>query len=329
MEQIFNKLTELIKTYDEIFLMTHCNPDFDGMGSAIALQQIINKFKKKSYIVKNNRDSDNSLNKAYNYMIDKNLSHTFISKTAALNVINQNSLLIILDTQKEQLLELPQLLQMTNNIVVLDHHIKSQNNIRGMLIYVNANLSSTVELITRYMKYLNFDVDPLIATFMLIGLEIDTNNFRLKTTDKTYETAAILARQGADNVIKQELLQEEKETYVQKQKLIENSYMINDNMALCVADENVYSNQDLASIALKLLQFENVEASFVIGKIKEDVIGISARSIGKVDVENIMSKLGGGGHLNEAATQIKDSTIKEVKKQLLNVLGGKDESNIY
>ena len=76
MEQIFNKLTELIKTYDEIFLMTHCNPDFDGMGSAIALQQIINKFKKKSYIVKNNRDSDNSLNKAYNYMIDKNLSHT-------------------------------------------------------------------------------------------------------------------------------------------------------------------------------------------------------------------------------------------------------------
>lgn len=329
MEQIFNKLTELIKNNDEIFLMTHYNPDFDGMGSAIALQQVINKFKKKSYIIRNSKDTDKSLNKAYKYMIDKNIEHNFINKTEALNLIKSNSLLIILDTQKEQLLEQPKLLESTQNIVVLDHHIKSKNSIKAEISYINSNLSSIVELITYYMKYLNYNADPLIATFLLIGLEIDTNNFKLKTTDKTYETAAILARLGADNVIKQELLQEEKDNYVQKQKLIEKSYMINNNMALCVADTNIYSNQDLASIALKLLQFEDVEASFVIGKIKENTIGISARSIGKIDVENIMSKLGGGGHLNEAATQIEDSTIKEVKQKLLDVLGGKDESNIY
>ena len=105
--------------------------------------------------------------------------------------------------------------------------------------------------------------------------------------------------------------------------------MINENMSLCVTDTSIYTNQDLASIALKLLQFENVEASFVIGKLSEDKIGISARSIGKIDVQNIISKLGGGGHLNEAATQIENSTLEEAKNQLLNVLGGNDESNIY
>lgn len=322
MEQIFNKLTELIKNNDNIYLMTHHNPDFDGMGSAIALQQIINKFNKKSYIVRNSKDNDKSLNKAYKYMAEKNINYIFINKTEALNIINENSLLIILDTQKEQLLEQPKLLEITKKVIVLDHHIKSKDSIKSEISYINSNLSSTVELITHYIKYLNHTIDPLIATFLLIGLEIDTNNFKLKTTDKTYETAAILARQGADNIIKQELLQEEKQIYIQKQRLIENSYMINDNMSLCIADDNIYANQDLAIIALKLLQFENVEASFVIGKIKQNVIGISARSIGKIDVEDIMRKLGGGGHLNEAAAQFEDNTIEEVKQKLLDVLGG-------
>ena len=179
------------------------------------------------------------------------------------------------------------------------------------------------------MRYLNFNIDPLIATFLLIGLETDTNNFTQKTTDKTYETAAFLARQGADNVIKQEILQEEKENYIRKQKIIEKSTMINDDIALCIADNDIYTNQDLASIALKLLQFEDVEASFVIGKLSETKVGISARSISKINVEQIMKKLGGGGHINEAATQIENITIEEAKKQLLDIIGGNNESNIY
>lgn len=330
MEQIFNKLTELIKKYDDIYIMTHYNPDFDGMGSAIALQQIINKFKKQSYIIKNVKDTDKSLNKAFKYMEENNIEHNFITKTDALNNITPKSLLIILDTHKQQLLEIPNLIDKTDNIIILDHHIKTKDNIKeGILSYINSNLSSTVELIANYIKYLNFNIDPLISTYLLIGLEIDTNNFKIKTTDKTYETAAFLSRQGADNVIKQELLQEEKENYVLKQKLIEQSYMINNEMSICVADEGIYSNQDLASVAEKLLQFENVEASFVIGKLKDERIGISARSIGKIDVEAIMRKLGGGGHLTEAATQIENSSIDEVKKQLLDVLEENNEGNIY
>ena len=99
--------------------------------------------------------------------------------------------------------------------------------------------------------------------------------------------------------------------------------MVSENISLCIADNKEYANQDLAIVAEKLLQFENVEASFVIGKLKDERIGISARSIGTIDVEEIMQKMGGGGHLNEAATQIENSTIEEVKNQLINILGGK------
>lgn len=323
METIFNKLTKLIKENDEIYIMTHSNPDYDGMGSAIALQQIINKFKKKSYIIKNAKDTDKSLSKAYKYLKDNNIEHNFITKSEALNNIKEDSLLIILDTHKKQLLEIPNLIDKTSNIIVLDHHIKNKESIKeGILSYINSNLSSTVEFITYYMKYLNFNINPLIATFLLIGLEIDTNNFKLKTTDKTYETAAFLSRQGADNILKQELLQEEKENYLEKQKLIEKSYMALPDIAFCIADEKEYTKQDLAIVAEKLLQFENVEASFVIGKTNENEISVSARSIGSVNVEEIMQQMGGGGHITEAATQIENSSFENVKKQLLEILGG-------
>ena len=156
---------------------------------------------------------------------------------------------------------------------------------------------------------------------MLVGLEIDTNNFKLKTTEKTYETAAFLAKIGADNIIKQELLQETKNEYIKRQKLIEKSFMVDKNLAMCVADNKIYENKDLASIADELLQFENVEASFVIGKLSNTKVGISARSIGKIDVESIMAKLGGGGHLTEAATQLENSTIAEAQKKLIEIIG--------
>lgn len=323
MQEVFNKITELIRSNDEIYIMTHRNPDFDGMGSSIALQQIINKFNKKSYIVKNFKDTDKSLNKAYNYMKNNGINHKFITKSDALKNITEDTLLIILDTQKEQLLELPELLDKTHKVVLLDHHIKGKNSINDCILsYINVNLSSIVEFISDYIKYLNFNINPLIATFLIVGLEIDTNNFKLKTTAKTYETAAFLTKMGADNVIKQELLQEEKDNYIKRQQLIAKSYMINENMSICVAGEEIYTNQDLASIAEKILQFENVEASFVIGKISKDVVGISARSIGTINVEKIMSQLGGGGHINEAATQLIDIEITAAKEELLNIIGG-------
>lgn len=323
MQEIYNKLTELIKENENIYIMTHSNPDFDGMGSSIGLQQIINKFKKQSYIVRNSNNTNKQLNKAYKYLIDKDIEHNFINKTDALKNINEDTLLIILDTQKEQLLELPELLTKTKKVIIIDHHIKSKQNIQNYIFnYINSNLSSIVEFMTGYMKYLNFEPYSIISTIMLVGLEIDTNNFKFKTTEITYDSAAFLTRMGADSTIKQELLQEDKTNYLKRLKLIENSYMINESLIICVADEEIYNGTDLALVAQKLLQFENVEASFVIGYIAQDIIGISARSIGTIDVEKIMSKMGGGGHVYEAATQVYNSSLESVKTLLISIIGG-------
>ncbi len=323
MEQIFKTLTQLIKNNDNIFIMTHQNPDFDGMGSAIGLQQIIHSFKKNSYIILNNKEKNKSLAKSYKLLEEKAIYFNYIYKTKTFNMINENTLLIILDTHKKNMTEVPELIDKTNNVVIIDHHIKSKDYIKeATLSYININLSSTVEFMAKYIKYLNKTIDPLIATLMLVGLEIDTNNFRLKTTKDTYEAASFLSELGADNVLKQELLQENKDDYLKRQKLIEKSYMLSDNMALCIADNELYESKDLAYIAEQLLQFENVAASFVIGYLSKDTIGISARSLGNINVEEIMAKLGGGGHLTEAATQIKNSTLKKVEQQLIAVIGG-------
>ena len=323
MEQVYNMLTQLIKENDKILIMTHKNPDLDGMGSAIALQQIIHDFKKESYICKNYHETNKTLLKVYSYIKDKNIYHNTLNKTNILKYVDNNTLLIILDVHRESMVECPELLSKTKKIILIDHHIKSPDCIKeSSLTYINSSLSSVVEFMSGYIKYLNKVIDPLIATFMQVGIEIDTNNFKLKTTDKTFETAAFLTKMGADSVIKQELLKEEKNEYVKRQKVIEKSFMINKNMAMCLTDDKIYEKKDLATIAEELLQFENVEASFVIGRLEDNLIGISARSIGTIDVEQYMALLGGGGHTNEAAAQILNKTIKQVKDMVIKIIGG-------
>lgn len=321
MDEVFNKLTEIIKQYKNFIIMTHKDPDFDGMGSAIALQQIIKSFKKESYILVNRKELDNSIQKAFSLLDEKNIYNSIISKSKVEEIIEDDTVLIILDTYKTEMVEESKLIDKIKNVVIIDHHIKSKNYIKDSIFnYINSNLSSIVEFICNYLKYLNKSIDSIVATFLQVGLEIDTNNFKLKTTDKTYEVAAFLTRMGADNILKQELLQESMESYIVRSKLIEKSFMISKNTAMCLADEKIYKNQDLAFIAENLLQFENVEASFVIGKLSENIVGISARSIGTINVEKIMSKLGGGGHTNEAAAQIKNKTILEVKEMIKEVI---------
>lgn len=322
MKEIFTKLTELIESHNKIIIATHKDPDFDGMGAAIALQQIVNSYKKENYIVINERRMNSSLKKAFNLLNENKITTSTISKNEVLNNIDSKTLVIVLDTHKKEMLEEPRILDNTR-VVVLDHHLKGKNYIKDTtLSYINANVSSTVEIIVEYLKYLNKTIPELVATFLLVGLEIDTNHFRVKTTATTYESAAFLARLGVDNILKQELLQETKEEYLKRQKLIKASFMINEHMVMCVTDNDMYEAKDLASIADKLLQFEHVEASFVVGNLSSKTVGVSARSIGKVNVEEIMAKIGGGGHMYEAATQLKNVTLKEAKEIVINAIGG-------
>lgn len=320
MDTFFKNLTEAIKNHDEIILMAHKNIDLDAFGSCLCLYKIVESFHKKCFIILNKEVND-SVKKTLQKITENNQEIQYITEPKALKQINEKTLLIVLDTHKEELVESPILLDKIENKIVIDHHIKSKNYIKNtMITYINSTISSTVEILVSYLKYLNKTVDFLTATIMLAGIEIDTNSFNIKTTSSTYETASFLSNLGADNLIKRELLQENKDEYLKRQDLLKDAFMLNENMALCILDDDIYSKEELARIATELLQFEDVEAGFSIGKIDNSIIGVSAKSMGNIDVENIMKQLGGGGHMNNAAAQIENKTISEIKKQLKNII---------
>lgn len=321
MTNIFKSLTQHIKNFSTIYIMTHKNPDLDGLGSSICLYTIAKSFKKECFIIDTDDSKNSTVNKMYDILKLNKIEIHQKTEKEALNSINQDILLIVLDVHKSKMVESSKLLEASEHVIVLDHHIKGNDYIKKTdLSYINSNISSITEFMVYYLKYLNKTVDPIIATIMITGIEVDTNNYKLKTTEKTYEAGAILTAMGADFILKQELLKEDKETYLKRSHFVEHSEMINHNMALCSMDDAIYNPKDLAEIAEQLLEFDHVEASFSIGRIKKNIVGISARSLGTIDVERIMEQLGGGGHLTNAATQLEGITIEQAKERILEIL---------
>lgn len=321
MIDVFHTLTETIKKYDIIYIMTHKNPDLDGLGASICLYKIITSFKKECYIIDAEEQNDRSVVKMYELLQKNKIEVNLTKETTVLQKQMENSLLIILDVHKAEMVESKKLLENSKHVIILDHHIKGTSYIKETeLSYINSSISSVTEFMVYYLKYLNKNVNPVIATIMITGMEIDTSNYKLKTTEKTYEAAAMLTSMGANSILKQELLKETKEAYLKRSYFVNKSEMINENMALCIMDDSIYTPKDLAEIAEQLLQFDKVEASFTIGRLEKNIIGVSARSLGNVNVEEIMSALGGGGHLTDAAAQLFNKTIIEVKDKILKIV---------
>lgn len=317
MIETFNLLTKEIKEHDNIVIMAHKGMDLDAYGASLCLYEIIKSFEKNVMIYMNKEIENKSIEKSIEAIEESKLSVNYVYNPEDIPV--NNTMAVVLDTHKESLLENYSAIK-NYEIFIIDHHITNVETIKSKYTYINKEVSSTVEILVNYAKYLNRELSPIVATIMLAGLEVDTNSFDVKTTDKTYEAAAYLTKVGADNIIKKQLLKEDKENYCKRQDFVKNSDMVTENIALCVMDNNIYKRYMLALISEDLLQFDKVEASFTIGYIDENSVGISARSIGNIDVENIMYKLGGGGHKTDAATEIKGTSIEEVKNKFLEVI---------
>ena len=317
MVETFNILTKEIKNHENIVIMAHKGMDLDAYGASLCLYEIIKTFEKNVMIYMSREIENKSIEKSVLKISEEGTDIKYVYSKD--EIPKDNTMAVVLDTHKSSLLEDYDAIK-DYEIFILDHHITNVETIVSKYTYINNEISSTVEILVNYAKYLNREISPLVATIMLAGLEVDTNSFNVKTTDKTFEAAAYLLKVGADNILKKQLLKEDKENYCKRQDFVKNSNMITDNIALCVMDENVYKKYMLALISEDLLQFDKVEASFTIGYVDKNTIGISARSLGNIDVQNIMYKLGGGGHKTDAATEIKDKNIEEVKIELIKVL---------
>ena len=318
MEKLFQKLNDLISKYDNFIVMGHKDPDLDSLGSSLGLCEIIESFGKTAYLFLNIKHLDkynSNIKQAFNKM-EKDI---ICVDEETYKKLTGNVLLIITDVHQQERVEYPKAVDEYDTII-LDHHIKNKSYIKNSkFLYIDSNLSSMSELITYYAEYCNLDLDNVIATILLAGIEIDTNGFNLKTTSRTYEAASTLMEMGADSILKQELLKETKEEYMKRANFIRNSFMVTENIAMCIISRTC-TNVELAEIAEELLTFEDVKVSFSIGKLEDGKIGVSARSLGDYDVSNVMKQMGGGGHSSNAAAQILNKTIKEVKQDIVDII---------
>lgn len=316
MNDFFKNLTDVINNHNRIILMTHGTPDLDGMGSAIAFSEILNKLGKECYIVAPKKLINKSLIKAINYLEENNKIIPFkYEKT----IDGDDSLLIVFDTEEKNLVECEDLLRIKDKVVI-DHHSKGLNIIESSLSYLNENMSSTIEIVCEYLKYLHFSLDKYFYTMMFAGLYIDTNSFTLKVTPKTFENASFLLEGGADSIKWQYFLKNSMEDILNIYSYIEKCVKLDKDIYLCEVDDRFSTSIDLAMIANKILKFEGVKMAFAIGMSSPSTVLISSRSNGEVDVSKIMKKFGGGGHYSAAAAKIDSESVENVISHLKKYL---------
>ncbi len=310
----FSTLTNILKKYKNILIMTHKHPDIDGFSSCLAFHEILDSLKIRNKVFLNDENLDIVIKKVLVNYTDKDCFTTSLD--------DNYDLLAVLDLNRVELLEKEEALDKIKDVLVLDHHIKGIGSINPTYEIASTSYSSVSEMITTYLKILDIKLTKNLYTYLLSGIEVDTNNYTVRISANTFYCCAYLLEHDVDLVMKQELLKENRIEHLKQQLFIRKSFVYNNNMMICVLDENIYDKKYLAVISEELLQFEGIEASFTIGHIDNEFIGISARSIGNIDVEQIMSKLNGGGHKTTAATQIKTDSLEEVKQSLITVLGG-------
>lgn len=316
MNDFFKNLTDVINNHNRIILMTHGTPDLDGMGSAIAFSEILNKLGKECYIVAPKKLINKSLIKAINYLEENNKVIPFkYEKT----IDGDDSLLIVFDTEEKNLVECEDLLRIKDKVVI-DHHSKGLNIIESSLSYLNENMSSTIEIVCEYLKYLHISLDKYFYTMMFAGLYIDTNSFTLKVTPKTFENASFLLEGGVDSIKWQYFLKNSMEDILNIYSYIEKCVKLDKDIYLCEVDDRFSTSIDLAMIANKILKFEGVKMAFAIGMSSPSTVLISSRSNGEVDVSKIMKKFGGGGHHSAAAAKIDSESVENVISHLKKYL---------
>jgi len=319
-QAFYNKFIDETTKYNKFVIIPHDEIDLDSLGSALGLYTLLSSFEKETIINIDEQTPELGVKRALQKVKELDLNIN-ISKLENIEVDN-NTLLIVVDYHKKDMAQNPDVFKLTNNIVVIDHHIESKESIKNYILkYIDDESSSTTEIIYDLLEMKNISIPNYIATVMLAGITVDTNNFSIKTSPKTHEVAAQLTKKGAITKEVQYLLKEDLKEYVSMQKIIFNTEVIDKIFAITVGKKTeIYTKEQLAKIADSLLQFDEIEASFCIGKINSNIIGISARSLGNIDVQKIMEKLNGGGHLTDAACQMYNTTLDKAKNELLKII---------
>jgi len=318
---ISHALRDLIQDSDQVFVMGHKLPDMDAIGASIGVRKMAEMNQINGYVVVDFDGLDQSVTRLMDEVRGKpELFERFISPEEALSKLTDQTLLVVVDTHKPSMVIDERLLNKSEKVVVIDHHRRGEEFISNtMLVYMEPYASSTAELVTELLEYQpkNDKITMLEATAMLAGIIVDTKSFTLRTGARTFEAASYLRTNGADTVLVQRMLKEDIETYIERSKIVQTVEFFREGIAIGHGEEDSpYSQVLIAQTADILLTMKGVSASFVVAKKDNGIVGISARSLGDINVQLIMEKLGGGGHLTNAACQLQIDTIEEAIEQL-------------
>ena len=316
---VAHALENLIKESQNVMIMGHSNPDIDAIGSAMGIYRLAKTLNKNAYVIAS-KDTASLQTFVKELEKDEEYEDVLISKVAEEN-IEKDTLLVIVDTHKTNYVEVPELLEKTKKIVIIDHHRRSADFIENAtLTFQEVYASSAAELVTEILQYAESKVTlkQIEAESLFSGIMMDTKNFTFKTGVRTFEAAAYLRRCGVDIIRVKKWFQTDLVSFNRIADIVKNVEIVNDTIGIAINEEK---NKDASLICAKaadeLLTISDITASFVIGEM-EDKVCISGRSIGDINVQVILEKLGGGGHITIAGTQIEGMTIEETKQELIN-----------
>lgn len=311
-------LRELIDQSAGVFIMGHENADVDSLGASLGLYRVVKSRAREANIVleHSNPTIDNLVAK-----LNKNPEYDgiFTSGNAALDRIGKKSLLIIVDTHRPGFTEAPELIARAGQVVVIDHHRRGTDFIQDtVLTYQETYASSTCELVTEILQYIDekFKLKPVEAEALFAGIVVDTKNFTFKTGVRTFEAASYLRRQGVDTVAVKQLFQNDLATYSSISNVVKEAEMVGNEIAISVCPQNIKNAQLVtAKSADELLNLSGIIAAFVLCYVGNEV-WISGRSLGDINVQVILEKLGGGGHLSVAGAQLAGISLEDAREKL-------------
>lgn len=313
-------LREIIIGKDDIFIMGHAIEDIDSFGAAMGIYRIAKGLGKRAHVVIN--DITTTVKPFMHRFISDNEyeGNLFLTSDKAIESVTENSALIVVDVNKPSYTECPELLTKIKTKIVLDHHRQSGETIEGaVLSYVEPYASSTCEMVAEILQYIDdrLKLRAPEADAMFAGIMIDTNNFLTKTGVRTFEAAAFLRRNGADILRIRKALRADMEEYRVRAEAISNVELFSENFAITVCNAKDFESPTIigAQVANELLDIAGVKASFVLTPFNNKIY-ISARSIDEVNVQVIMEKFGGGGHMTVAGAQIEGVNEEEAKNEV-------------
>jgi len=318
---IAHALRQLIDQSNKVIVMGHKVPDMDSFGAAIGVYRAILNRGKEAFIVIDEVGA--GIENAYRKFV-KAGGYNFITCQEATEIYNDKDLVVVVDTHRPSFAQCQEVIDKSNNIVLIDHHRRGTEFIDNtVLTYLEPYASSTCELVTEILNYMEdkINLEKIEAEALLAGITVDTKNFSFKTGVRTFEAASLLRRAGADTTEVRQLFQDDLSTFIARANVVRNAEIISEGIAISICSNDIPNVQLVAAQgADELLNIKGITTSFVIGTKGNGQVFISGRSLGNINVQRILEKLGGGGHLTVAGTQLQDITVEEAKTMLVNAI---------